>query len=186
MWDLMGSDGWLSKIAWDTNQSPAANALAISTGTTKQVLYSSSPLIGNFLLNWAQGRTQNGQDLMRGGITDEDLPAIVSEFASSMGLSPYHAAAAYFFPQIADIQKSNWSDKTGGEKSEELLRSWYNWATGARAAKYLTPDNQKMAYSELKSLRKLMNKRENPSATGTTGQSVSDLLTYLGTLGKDE
>ena len=184
MWDLMGSDGWLSKIAWDTNQSPAANALAISMGTTTQVLYSSSPLLGNLMLNWAQGRTQNGQDLMRGGITDEDLPTVVSEFASSMGLSPYHAAAAYFFPQIAEIQKGNWSDKTGDEKSNELMRSWYNWATGARAAKYLTPDNQKMAFSEYKSLIKVMNKRENQPSTGSTGESVSDLLSYLGTLGR--
>jgi hypothetical protein len=186
MWDLMGSDGWLSEIAWDTNQSGAANAMGIGIGTTKQVLYSSSPLLGNFLLNWAQGRTQNGQDLMRGGITDEDLPTIVSEFASSMGLSPYHAAAAYFFPQIAEIQKGNWSDKTGDEKSNELMRSWFNWATGARAAKYLTPDNKKMAFSEYKSLVKMMNKRNNTTSTGNTGQSVSDLLTYLGTLGKDE
>ena len=184
MWDLMGSDGWLSEIAWDTNQSAAANALGIGIGTTKQVLYSSSPLLGNFLLNWAQGRTQNGQDLMRGGITDEDLPAIVSEFASSMGLSPYHAAAAYFFPQVTEIQKNNWATKTGDEKSEELLRSWFNWATGARAAKYLTPDNQKMAFSEYKSLIKMMNKRENQPSTGSTGESVSDLLSYLGTLGR--
>jgi hypothetical protein len=185
MWDLMGSDGWLSKIAWDTNQSPQANAFAITAGTSAQVLYSSSPLIGNFLLNWAQGRTSNGQDLMRGGITDEDMPAIVSEFANSMGLSPYHAALAYFFPQIVEIQKGNWADKSGEDKANELMRSWYNWATGARAAKYLTPDNKKMAYSELKSLRKLMAERGN-TTSGSTKESMSDLLDYLGTLGKDE
>ena len=100
-----------------------------------------------------------------------------------MGLSAYHATAAYFFPSI--VEKGNWKSLTQDEKSQELMRSWFNWATGARAAKYLTPDNQKKAYSEYKTLMGVMNKRKNPQAVQSPGQNVGDLLGYLGSLGQE-
>lgn len=181
MWDLMGSDGWLSNIKWDQNQSPAANALNIGFGTSANLLYSATPLLGNFVVNWAQGRTANGTDLMRGGISNEDLPLVVSDVANAFGLNAYHATAAYFFPGIVD--KGTWKDLTPDEKSQELMRTWFNWATGARASKYLTPDNQKKAYSEYKSLLGVMAKRNAPTESQGPGQGISDLIGYLGSLG---
>jgi len=177
MWDLLGTDGWLSAIKWDENQSPAANAFTITTGTAQQVLYSSQPLIGNFVLNWAQGRTSNGVDLMRGGITDQDVPRILEEAANAFGLNAYHALAAYYFPGIVD--KGAWRDVTADERTKELLRAWFNWSTGARAQKYLTDDNRKKAYAELRSTLSTLTSRDQQAPKNTPGQSLNELIDYL-------
>ena len=177
MWDLMGTDSWIAAIKWDQNQSPAANAFNISMGTAEQVFYSATPLLGSFILNWAQGRTNNGVDLMRGGITNEDMPLILEEVATSFGLNSQHAALAYFFPGVVD--KGSWKQLTSDDRTQELLRAWFNWATGARASKYLTDENQKKAYSELKSVMKIITSRDQKAPAQTPEQSVQDLLDYF-------
>ena len=178
MWDLMGSDGWLSTIKWDANQSYGANAASIALGTTTNVLYSSAPLVENLFVNWLAGRTANGQDLMRGGISDEEMPTLLQEAANSFGLNVLHATMAYFYPEA--INKANWDRLTADDRTQELLRAWFNWSTGARASKYLTPDNKKAARSELRSLLSQLNKREAPARQSEGRTAVSELLDYLG------
>ena len=178
MWDLMGSDGWLSTIKWDANQSYEANAASIALGTTTNILYSSAPLVENLFVNWLAGRTANGQDLMRGGITNEEMPTLLQEAANSFGLNVLHATMAYFYPEA--INKASWDKLTPDARTQELLRAWFNWSTGARASKYLTPDNQKAARSELRSLLSQLNKRESPARQSEGRAAVSELLDYLG------
>jgi hypothetical protein len=179
MWDLFGTDSWLAAIEWNKNQSPAANAFNMTVGTAGQVFYTATPLLGNFLINWGQGRTSNGVDLMRGGLTDEDMPKIVEDVAGAFGLNAQYALAAYYFPGV--VEKGKWTTMTSDERSQELLRTWFNWSTGARAAKYLTPDNQKAARSELKTSLKVLRRREaeadNPA--NTPGESLGELIQYL-------
>jgi hypothetical protein len=179
MWDLFGTDSWLAAIEWDKNQSPAANAMNMTLGTTGQVFYSATPLLGNFVLNWAQGRTANGVDLMRGGITDEDMPKFIEDIAGSFGLNAQYALAAYYFPGI--VEKGKWTTMTSDERSQELLRTWFNWSTGARASKYLTPDNRKAARSELKSSLKVLQRREAEAnqPVNSPGESLGELIQYL-------
>jgi hypothetical protein len=179
MWDLFGTDSWLAAIEWDKNQSPAANAMNMTLGTAGQVFYSATPLLGNFVLNWAQGRTANGVDLMRGGITNEDMPKFIEDVAGSFGLNAQYALAAYYFPGI--VEKGKWTTMTSDERSQELLRTWFNWSTGARAAKYLTPDNRKAARSELKSSLKVLQRREAEAnqPVNSPGESLGELIQYL-------
>jgi hypothetical protein len=179
MWDLFGTDSWLAAIEWDKNQSPAANAMNVTLGTAGQVFYSATPLLGNFLLNWFQGRTSNGVDLMRGGITNEDMPKFIEDVAGSFGLNAQYALAAYYFPGI--VEKGKWTTMTSDERSQELLRTWFNWATGARASKYLTPDNRKAARSELKSSLKVLQRREAEAnqPVNSPGESLGELIQYL-------
>lgn len=179
MWDLFGTDSWLAAIEWDKNQSPAANAMNMTLGTAGQVFYSATPLLGNFLLNWFQGRTSNGVDLMRGGITNEDMPKFIEDIAGSFGLNAQYALAAYYFPGI--VEKGKWTTMTSDERSQELLRTWFNWSTGARASKYLTPDNQKAARSELKSSMRLLQRREAEAnqPVNSPSESLGELIQYL-------
>ena len=178
MWDLMGSDGWLSTFKWDANQSYSANAASIALGTTTNILYSSAPLVENLFVNWLAGRTSNGQDLMRGGITDEEMPTILQEAANSFGLNVLHATMAYFYPEA--INKANWDRLSEDKRTQELLRAWFNWSTGARASAYLTPDNQKAARSELRAVLSQLNKRNAPERQSAGRTAVSELLDYLG------
>ena len=177
MWDLMGSDGWLSQIKWDSNQSAGANITGAFLGTSQQVLYASAPLIENLFVNWLNGRTANGQDLMRGGITDEEMPTFLQEVANGFGLNVAHATLAYFYPE--QITKANWDRLSPDERSQELLRSWFNWATGARAQKYLTPDNVKKAGSELKATLRQLAQRDGPTLQPGGEDAISELLDYL-------
>ena len=186
MWDLMGSDGWLSQIKWDTNQSAGANVTGAFLGTSQQVLYASAPLIENLFVNWLNGRTANGQDLMRGGITDEEMPTFLQEVANGFGLNVAHATLAYFYPE--QVTKANWQRLSEDERTQELLRSWFNWATGARAQKYLTPDNVKKAGSELKTTLRQLAQRGGPTLQPGGEDAIAGLLDYLnkssaGTLG---
>lgn len=178
MWDLMGSDSWLSQFKWDTNQGAAANVTGMALGTTTNVLYSSAPLVENLFVNWLAGRTANGQDLMRGGITEEDMPTIVQEVANSFGLNAVHATLAYFYPE--QFNRAKWNRLSTDDRTQELLRTWFNWSTGARASKYLTPDNKKAARAELRSLLGSLQKRDAPAKQAEGGQAISDLLDYLG------
>lgn len=179
MWDLFGTDSWLAAIEWNKNESPAANAFNMTVGTAGQVFYSATPLLGNFLINWGQGRTSNGVDLMRGGLTNEDIPKIVEDVAGAFGLNAQYALAAYYFPGV--VEKGKWTTMTSDERSQELLRTWFNWSTGARAAKYLTPDNQKAARSELRTSLKVLRKREADAnkPVNTPGESLGELIQYL-------
>lgn len=181
MWDLMGSDGWLSQFKWDTNEGAAANITGMALGSTTNILYSSAPLVENLFVNWLAGRTQNGQDLMRGGITEEDMPTILQEAANSFGLNAVHATLSYFYPE--QFSRAKWDNLGEDERSQELLRTWFNWSTGARASKFLTDENAKKAASELKSLFNTLNKRENPGTQAGGGQALSELLDYLGKAG---
>lgn len=178
MWDLMGSDGWLSTIKWDANQSYGANAASIALGTSTNILYSSAPLVENLFVNWLAGRTANGQDLMRGGITDEEVPTLLQEVANSFGLNVLHATMAYFYPEA--VNKAKWDTLTPDERTQELLRSWFNWSTGARASKFLTADNKKAARSELRALLSQLNKRDAPERQAASGDAIAELLDYLG------
>tara|TARA_B110000879_G_scaffold103808_1_gene140126 strand:- start:55 stop:7596 length:7542 start_codon:yes stop_codon:yes gene_type:complete len=181
MWDLMGSDGWLSQFKWDTNEGAAANVTGMALGSTTNILYSSAPLVENLFVNWLAGRTQNGQDLMRGGITEEDMPTILQEAANSFGLNAVHATLSYFYPE--QFSRAKWDNLGEDERSQELLRTWFNWSTGARASKFLTDENAKKAASELKSLFSTLNKRDNPGTQAEGGQALSELLDYLGKAG---
>jgi hypothetical protein len=177
MWDLMGSDGWLSQIKWDSNQSAGANVAGAFLGTSQQVLYASAPLIENLFVNWLNGRTANGQDLMRGGITDEEMPTFLQEVANGFGLNVAHATLAYFYPE--QVTKANWDRLTEDERTQELLRSWFNWATGARAQKYLTPDNVKKAGAELKTSLRQLAQRGGPTLQPGGEDAIAQLLDYL-------
>lgn len=180
MWDLMGSDGWLSELKWSQEQSVGTNIGNAFLGTTQNVLYASAPLVENLFVNWLNGRTANGQDLMQGGLTDEEMPSFLQEVANSFGLNAVHATLAYFYPD--QVQKANWKQLGADERSQELLRTWYNWATGARATKYLTPDNAAKAWGEYGTLMRTLAKRQVPGLQSGGQQAVSELLDYLGGL----
>lgn len=149
--DLLGSNGWLSKINYKTYESPATNAMTSSLGSINNFLYSSNPIFANMVISWAAGRTVQGTDLLRNGSFNEDSLAILSEeIAGQLGLTLPHAALALAFPE--QISRRNWDDETAlTEKQKDTLRYLFNWMTGMRSQEFLGYEQRQKALSELKS-----------------------------------
>lgn len=116
--DLLGSGGWLSGINFNTYDSPGTLAVTNTLNTFENFLYSSTPLIGNAVLNWSQGRTSTGIDLMRNGVSaTEDVPLYIEDIMSQLGWSAGHIALAQLMPEV--FYKASWE----GEPMAEIKRS---------------------------------------------------------------
>jgi hypothetical protein len=149
--DLLGSNGWLSKINYKTYESPTTNALTSSMGTVENFLYSSNPIFANLVIAWLSGRTVGGQDLLRNGtFSEESLQVLTQEVAGQLGLTLPHAALALAFPE--QFSRSNWTDETTmDEKQKDTLRYAFNWLTGMRSTEFLGVEQQQKAISEIRS-----------------------------------
>jgi len=149
--DLLGADGWLSQISAKSYESPATNLMSSTLGSAKNFLFSSSPLFANFAINWVQGRTSTGQDIMRSGTFDEEsLQILQEEIAGQLGLGLPYAALAKYFPE--QFSRRSWDNETTlSEKDKDTARLVWNWMTGTRSTEYLSYTQRQKALSELKS-----------------------------------
>lgn len=158
--DLLGSNGWLSKINYKTYESPTTNALTSTLGSAENFLYSSNPIFANLVIAWLSGRTVGGQDLLRNGtFNEESLQVLTQEVSGQLGLTLPHAALALAFPE--QFSRSNWAeDTTLDEKQKDTLRYAFNWLTGMRSTEFLGMEQQQKAISEVRStLNRVMQER---------------------------
>lgn len=146
--DLLGSGGWLSGINFNTYDSPGTLAITNTLNTFENFLYSSTPLIGNAVLNWSQGRTSTGIDLMRNGVSaTEDVPLYIEDIMSQLGWSAGHIALAQLMPEV--FYKASWEGEPMAEIKKKQTRSFVSWALGIRPTEFDSVQNRQKALSEI-------------------------------------
>ena len=146
--DLLGSQGWLSGISFNTYDSAGTMALTSGQKTLENFLYSSTPLIATAILDWGNGRLSNKRDLTTNGISaTQDIPYFVEDAMGQLGWGPAHILLAMVAPDY--FKRASWAEAGVDEAKRDAARTVTSWALGIRPRELDSVQNREKALQEI-------------------------------------